>query len=722
DRMGAARIESESPAELAQLLNAAPVADRRAELARYLASAAAAALGLDNAREIDPRRGFFDLGMDSLTAVEFRNRLQDAVGKAIALPRTLVFDYPTLESLSDYLAARMLGAEPEARRAVAPRASGTEPIAVIGLGCRFPGGADNPASFWRLMCDGGDAVTEVPADRWSVDDYYDANPDAPGKTHSRYGAFLRGVDRFDAAFFGISPREAASMDPQQRLLLEVAWEALENAGIPADSLNGTRSGAYIGISTSDYLHLLLRSGDFSHVDSYVGIGNVMSAAAGRLSYVLGLQGPSMAVDTACSSSLVAVHLAVRSLRSGECDLALAGGVNVILSPATHVNLSRAHMLSRDGRCKAFDADADGFVRGEGCGVVVLKRLSDAVAAGDRIQALIHGSAVNQDGRSSGITAPNGPAQQAVIREALADGGVLPADVDYVEAHGTGTSLGDPIELQALNAVLGEGREYGSKLSVGAVKTNIGHLEAAAGIAGLIKVVLSMQHREIPVHRHMKSPTPAVDWRELALEVATARRGRLRIAGISSFGFSGTNAHVIVGAAPEPARSNDQPRLHRLILSARSESALRALAVCYENYLSHTIEHLGDICYTAEAGRATFEHRAIFGGETIAEMRRSLREWRTVESDATSYRDSGYRKIALPTYPFERQRCWFTEDKDDRLYRIAWERLESAGAGAATGGEWIVVGGGAGPTLRDHLTNRGIECRILSATEPLPATA
>ena len=356
-----------------------------------------------------------------------------------------------------------------------------EPIAVIGLACRVPGASDSDA-FWRLLDQGVDAISEIPADRFDVDDYYDPDPDAPGKMSTRYGGFLAQVDRFDAQLFGISPREAVSMDPQHRLLLEVSWEALEHAGLSADSLRGSRTGVFVGISSSDYAHLLGVHGA-SAIDAYMASGVAYSTGVGRISYVLGLEGPNLAIDTACSSSLVAVHQACQSLLAGESDLALAGGVNVILTPPAMIFFSKARMLAPDGRCKTFDATANGFARGEGCGIVVLKRLADATRDGDRILAVIRGSAVNQDGASSGLMVPNGPAQERVIRRALEQAGVEPWEVSYLEAHGTGTSLGDPIEVQAAAAALGAGRPADRPLLVGSVKTNVGHLEAAAGIAG-----------------------------------------------------------------------------------------------------------------------------------------------------------------------------------------------------------------------------------------------
>ncbi|MGB5635586.1 MAG: polyketide synthase, partial [Waterburya sp.] len=424
----------------------------------------------------------------------------------------------------------------------------TEPIAIVGMGCRFPGGANNPEAFWQLLQNGVDAISEVPGDRWDIDAYYDPNPDTPGKTYARYGGFVAGLDEFDSQFFNISPKEAASLDPQQRLLLEVSWEALENAGVASDRLAGSPTGVFVGICSNDYSQRLL-SRDPAEIDAYIGTGNCHSVASGRLSYLLGLNGPSLAVDTACSSSLVAVHLAIASLRNGECNLALAGGVNQLLAPEVTINFSKARMLSRHGRCKTFDADADGYIRAEGCGVIVLKRQSDALKDGDNILALIRGSAINHDGRSSGLTVPNGPSQQAVIRQALANAKVKPEDISYIEAHGTGTSLGDPIEVGALGGVFGKNRTAEKSLKIGSVKTNIGHLEGAAGIAGLIKVVLSLQHQTIPPHLHFKQPSSFIDWDKLPIEVPTEKKawstdGKQRLAGVSSFGFSGTNAHIV----------------------------------------------------------------------------------------------------------------------------------------------------------------------------------
>jgi myxalamid-type polyketide synthase MxaC len=487
-----------------------------------------------------------------------------------------------------------------------------EPVAIVGIGCRLPGGGDGPAAFWRLLCAGVDAVGEVPSSRWNADDYYDPDPDAPGKMRTRWGAYLGGIDLFDYGFFGITRREATRMDPQQRLLLEVCWEALEHAGIAPDSLAGTRSGVFVGISTADYAQLQLKRGRPEEVDAYFGTGNAPSVASGRIAYQLGLRGPALSVDTACSSSLVAVHLACQSLRAAECDLALAGGVNAILLPEITVNFSKAGMMAADGRCKTFDAAADGYVRGEGCGVVVLRRLADALAAGDRVHAVLRGSAVNQDGHSGGLTIPNGDAQTDVMRRALADADVAPRSVGYVEAHGTGTALGDPIEMRALQAVFAGPREH--PLAVGSVKTNLGHLEAAAGIAGLIKVVMALGHGQIPPHLHLNRLSPHIQLNGDAVVVPTRPTpwpagDEPRRAGVSSFGFSGTNAHVLLEAPPPPPERPAPARpLHLLTLSARTEPALRALAGRFADQLQGEPVAWQDVCFTSNTGRAHFEHR------------------------------------------------------------------------------------------------------------------
>jgi microcystin synthetase protein McyG len=499
------------------------------------------------------------------------------------------------------------------------------PIAIVGLSCRFPG-ANTPEAFWEMLLAGTDAVREIGPDRWDIDALYDPDPDAPGRMSTRHAGLLDRVDGFDAPFFGISPREAAQMDPQQRLLLELAWEALERAGIAPDRLAGSRTGVFVGIAGSDYAQLNLRGG-LAAMGQFSASGSAHSVAAGRLSFVLGLQGPCFPIDTACSSSLVAVHQAVQSLRSGECTAALAGGVNLILSPETSVALSKGRMMAPDGRCKAFDASADGFVRGEGGGILVLKRLPDALAAGDPVVAVIRGSAINQDGRSNGLTAPNGPSQEAVIRDALASAGIGPVQIGFVEAHGTGTSLGDPIEVGAIAAALGADRA--APLPIGSVKANIGHLESAAGIAGLIKLVLCASRGRIPPQIHHRTPNPHIPWSEIPVTVDPDGRewtARPRVGGVSSFGFSGTNAHVIVEEPPTPGERGPGPirTMHPVVISARSEPALRALAAGLSGSLDRSpAPPLADIAFTLGVGRNHLAHRASIRADSVEGAREAL---------------------------------------------------------------------------------------------------
>ncbi len=511
-------------------------------------------------------------------------------------------------------------------------AAAREPLAIVGIGCRMPGGVRGHDGLWRLLLEGRDAIVEVPPDRWAVDDYYDPRPGVPGKMVTRWGGFIDEVDRFDPQFFGISPREAASLDPQQRLLLEVAWEALEDAALAPDRLAGSKTGVFVGLCKSDYMQRLLQCGD-GGLDAYFASGNAHSVASGRISYLLGLNGPSVTVDTACSSSLTAAHLACQSLRTGDSDLAIVGGVNLILAPASTIAFSRASMLSAAGRCKTFDASADGFVQGEGCGVAVLKRLADARCDGDPIHAVIRGTAINQDGASAGLTAPSGPAQEAVIRAALQNAGVAAAAVGYVEAHGTGTRLGDPIEVQALAAVLGAGRAAGRPLVIGSLKTNFGHLEAAAGIAGLIKAALVVEHGRIPRHLHCATPNPFIAWEELPVRVATecAEFPAPRLAGVSSFGFSGTNVHLILEQPPSavaPAGENgagNAPNASEcavanvFTLSAPCEAGLNELA------RRHAADSgpLADLCHTVHRGRAEFNRRLAVLAAGDAQLRDGL---------------------------------------------------------------------------------------------------
>lgn len=507
-----------------------------------------------------------------------------------------------------------------------------EPVAVIGLGCRLPGGVVDADSLWALLRGGVDAVREVPADRWDLDSLFDPDPDAPGKLCTRHGSFLDEIGHFDSGLFGISPLEASSMDPQQRLLLEVAWEALENAGIGPESLRGSRTGVFVGMMYQDYLARQLRENGIEAIGPYLGTGSTFSAAAGRLSYVLGLQGPSLAVDTACSSSLVSLHLACQSLRNRECELALAGGVNAMLTPEATINLSKARMMSPSGRCRTFDAAADGYIRGEGCGLVVLKRLAQAQADGDRILGLIRGSAVNQDGRSNGLTAPNGSAQRALMREALAAARAEPEDIGYVECHGTGTPLGDPIEVGAILDVHGR-RPADKPLAIGSAKTNFGHLESAAGICGFLKTLLVLRHKEIPPHLHLTRLNPHIRLEGRPVVIPTEptpwfRQGQ-RMAAVSSFGFVGTNAHVILEAW-EDKEAADGGGASRpadvLTLSAANAEALAALAGRYLEYLDMAEDvDLADLCHTAQVGRSHLAQRLALVAETVEDLREGLRQ-------------------------------------------------------------------------------------------------
>jgi len=504
-----------------------------------------------------------------------------------------------------------------------------EPVAIVGMACRFPGGADSPERLWELLREGVDATGDIPDDRWDLEALYDPDPDAIGRIYSRRGGFLREpVDRFDAAFFGISPREAAGMDPVQRMLLELTWEALERAGIPPRRLEGTPTGVFVGVSNSDY-DVLQRNSGYDEIHAYRGTGTMTSVAVGRLSHSLDLQGPNYPIDTACSSGLVALVVAVEQLRSGRCNVALAGSASLMLAPDATIFLCRMRALSARGQCRTFDASADGYARGEGGAMLILKRLSDAQADGDPILAVIHGAAANHDGRSSGLTVPNPAAQRSVIQAALESGGLAPSDVAYVEAHGTATPLGDPIELRALSETLCVGRDPGAPLLVGSAKTNFGHLEPTAGLVGVMKVVLSLQHGAIPPHLHFREPTPHVDWDSLGIQVPTALTSwppgdRPRLAGVSAFGFSGTNGHVILGEAPpRPPRKPLPTRpVELLALSGRSPVAVRELAGRYRRLLEGGAR-LQDLAVTSTAGRSHLPMRTFASGADPMEMVASL---------------------------------------------------------------------------------------------------
>ncbi len=550
-------------------------------------------------------------------------------------PRSgLVWDYLSTQSYSHRLAGSPVGANGKGKSEhlaeITTGAARVEPIAIVGIGCRFPG-ATGLDEFWTLLRNGVDAIGEIPRERWNIDALYDSLPGTLAKMSTRWGGFLSGIDRFDPHFFGISPREAAAMDPQQRVVLEVTWEALENAGQPPDKLAGTRTGVFVGIGGFDYTNVLLNYQDhLKIINAYLGTGNAHSIAANRISYLLDLRGPSMSIDTACSSSLVAIHMACESLRVAESDLAIAAGVNLILSPEVTIAFSHARMMAADGRCKTFDAKADGYARAEGAGAVILKRLSSALRDRDHIFALIRGSAVNQDGRTAGIAAPNGSAQQAVIREALAQAGVAPAEVTYLEAHGTGTSIGDPIEVEAAKAVLGESKPNTSPLVMGSVKANIGHAENASGMASLAKVVNCLRHNEIPGQIHFEKLNPRISLAGTRLSISAAPQpwppAARRIAGISSFGFGGTNAHVVIEEAPAVSRPEGLPGrpCHIFAFSARSESALKNLAERFEKHLAdHPGEDLADVCFSANAGRSQFARRVAVVAETREQLQGAL---------------------------------------------------------------------------------------------------
>ncbi|WAZ26177.1 SDR family NAD(P)-dependent oxidoreductase [Streptomyces cinnabarinus] len=573
---------------------------------------------------IDPTMPFAAYGLQSVQMVAMAGDLERRLGRPVEA--TVVWEHPTVEKLARHLAGAQ--ATPTTSDALPSAPADADPIAVIGIGCRFPGGADSPDDFWQLLREGRDAITEVPAERWNTEDFTAEDPKAPGRTNSRWGGFLDGVDRFDPGFFGIARQEAVRMDPQQRLLAEVAHEALEDAGLPADRLAGSQAGVFVGVSTFDYALRQLR--DLDAIDAYTGTGSALSIAANRLSYMLDLRGPSIAVDTACSSSLVAVLQAVASLERGDCELALAGGVNLVLSPAQAINFSKAGAMSADGRCKPFDAAADGYVRSEGAGVVVLKPLSRALADGDRVYAVIRGGAVNSDGASNGLMAPNPQAQEAVLRAAYSRAGVRPADVRYVEAHGTGTSLGDPIEAKALGAVLGEGRDPQQPCLIGSVKSNLGHMEAAAGIGGLIKTALVLHHRTVPPTVHYQEPNPHIPFDRLPLRVADSLKpwpgegdDGPALAGVSSFGFGGTNAHLVLEAAP-PVVPRPAPEGAVLLpVSARTEQALRELAARYEARLAGSDLIPGALASAAALRRTHHEHRLACTGTTLDELRAGL---------------------------------------------------------------------------------------------------